>query len=61
MSDLERVALRVRHEAALAVLRAPEPPAGWRLLLEVVAPSEAFREESERRALELLETRAAAA
>jgi len=60
MSDLESVALRIRHEAALAVLRDGETaPEGWRLLAAVVAPSETFREVSERRARELLERAAA--
>jgi len=54
VTELERVALRVRHEAALAVLKAPEPPQGWKLLAAVVAPSEAFQKVSERRARELL-------
>jgi hypothetical protein len=45
----------VRHLAALDVLRSPSPPPGWRVLADVVAPSESIRIASERRARELLD------
>jgi hypothetical protein len=53
--ELERAALKVRHFAALNVLQSPSPPPGWRVLADVVAPSEPVRLASERRARELLD------
>jgi hypothetical protein len=50
-SELERTALVVRHQAALRELESKTAPEGWRLLAEVVAPSEALRIASERRAI----------
>jgi hypothetical protein len=56
LSELERVALKVRHSAAVVALKSEEgdrDPYG--LLCEVVAPSEGAKVASERRARELLE------
>jgi hypothetical protein len=59
LSDFDRAALKVRHQAAIEALNSPTAPEGWRLLAAVVAPSEAVKLASERRARELLEKTAA--
>lgn len=60
LSALELAALKVRQRAAAEELFNPEsriPP--WRLLVVVVAPSEAVQLASEKRAQQILAERAA--
>jgi len=52
--ELKRLALTIRHRAAVEALNSPTCPEGWKILAEIVAPSEALRLASERRARELL-------
>jgi hypothetical protein len=55
LGEFEQCALDIRHRAAVEVLNSPMCPEGWKILAEIVAPSEPVRLASERRARELLE------
>jgi len=53
LSDLEIAALTIRHRAAVEALKTTPAFDRWRLLVEIVAPSEAVKLASERRAVEM--------